>query len=99
MLFVGERYLNMVKDIMPGLPKIEKYISIDCPFEGMLTYDDLLDKEAEDEFFTDIEDDDNTILMFTSGTTGKPKAVPMTHNTFGAYILENVDPADPDIRS
>jgi len=97
LLFVGERYLEMIKELMPRLNKLEKYVSIDLPFEGMLEYEELLAVEAEDEFIIDIEDDENTILMFTSGTTGRPKAVPMTHNTFGAYILENVDPADPEI--
>jgi len=96
-LFVGERYLDMVKELMPRLSKLEKYVSIDLPFEGMLAYEDLLAGDAEEEFFTEIEDDENTILMFTSGTTGRPKAVPMNHNTFGAYILDNVDPADPEI--
>ncbi len=34
--------------------------------------------------------------MFTSGTTGRPKAVPLTHESFSSYILANVDPADPE---
>jgi len=96
-LFIGERYLDMVKELIPQLRKLEKCISLDEPFEGMLFYEDLLKNETEDEFFADIEDDDTTILMFTSGTTGRPKAVPMTHNTFGTYLLDNVDPADPEI--
>ena len=95
-LFIGERYLDMAKELMPQLGKLKKCISLDVPFEGMLLYEDLLKNETEDEFFADIEDEDTTILMFTSGTTGRPKAVPMTHNTFGTYILDNVDPADPE---
>jgi len=96
-LFAGERYLGMLKDLMPGLSNLEKCVSIDTPFEEMLYYGDLIGKATEDEFFCEIEDDDTTILMFTSGTTGRPKAVPMTHDTFGTYILENVEPADPEI--
>ena len=96
-LFVGERYLDMVRDLQSGLPNLKQYVSIDTPSEGMLNYADLVGKDVEDEFFAEIEDDDTTILMFTSGTTGRPKAVPMTHDTFGTYILENVQPADPEI--
>ena len=62
----------------------------------MLNYADLVDPNFEDEYFGDIEDEDVTILMFTSGTTGRPKAVPLTHESFGSYILENVTPADPE---
>lgn len=97
LLFVGERYLDMINEIAPQLTNLEKCISIDAPYEGMLNYGDLISTETEDEFFAEIEDDDTTILMFTSGTTGRPKAVPMTHDTFGAYILDNVDPADPEV--
>ncbi len=96
-LFVGERYLDMVKDMVPNLPKLEKCISMDIPFENMLFYGDLVDPDFEDEYFSDIEDEDVTILMFTSGTTGRPKAVPLTHESFGSYILDNVSPADPEI--
>jgi len=96
-LFVGERYLPMVKEQFPEIDGLEKCVSIDVPYDGMLTYEDLIESGSEEEFFIEIDDDDVTILMFTSGTTGRPKAVPQTHNTFSTYILENVDPADPEI--
>lgn len=96
-LFVGERYLEMAKDMLPHLPQLEKCISIDIPFENMAYYEDLVDPDFEDEYFSDIEDEDVTILMFTSGTTGRPKAVPLTHESFGSYILDNVSPADPEM--
>ncbi|MBW2621813.1 MAG: long-chain-fatty-acid--CoA ligase [Deltaproteobacteria bacterium] len=96
-LFVGERYLQMVKEQFPEIEGLEKCVSIDVPCEGMLTYEDLIESGSDEEFFIEIDDDDVTILMFTSGTTGRPKAVPQTHNTFSTYILENVDPADPEI--
>jgi len=96
-LFVGERYLDMIQEMLPNLTTLEKLISIDRPCEGMLTYDDLIASGSEEEVFTELDDDDVTILMFTSGTTGRPKAVPLTHNTFTMYILDNVDPADPEV--
>jgi len=36
-------------------------------------------------------------LMFTAGTTGRPKGVPLTHSSFVSYMLNNVTPVDPEI--
>jgi acyl-CoA synthetase (AMP-forming)/AMP-acid ligase II len=96
-LFVGERYLDMVRDMKPQLTGLENCISIDAPYEDMLNYEEQISSGSDEEFFSEIEDEDVTILMFTSGTTGRPKGVPLTHDSFSTYILDNVDPADPEI--
>jgi acyl-CoA synthetase (AMP-forming)/AMP-acid ligase II len=95
-LFVGERYIDLVRGILPDLKNLGACISIDGPQEGMLDYEDQVTSGSDEEFFTEIEDEDVTILMFTSGTTGRPKGVPLTHDSFATYILENVEPADPE---
>jgi acyl-CoA synthetase (AMP-forming)/AMP-acid ligase II len=96
-LFIGKRYIEVVREILPHLTSLETCISIDGPEEGMLDYEDLIASSSEEEFIVEIGDEDTTILMFTSGTTGRPKAVPLTHESFSSYILSNVDPADPEI--
>ena len=35
--------------------------------------------------------------MFTAGTTGMPKGVMLTHQSFTSYLLANVTPPDPDL--
>lgn len=40
-------------------------------------------------------DDAPTMIMFTSGTSSRPKGVTLTHSSFCSYVLENVEPADP----
>ncbi len=95
-LFTGKRYVDMVRAILPKLPTIEHCVSIDDREPDMLYYGDLIDSSPDDEVFSDIEDDDVTILMYTAGTTGLPKGVPLRHNGFVSYVLENVDPASPD---
>lgn len=95
-LFVGERYLELVESIKPNLTTVKNFISVDKPHEGMLFYDELLKSGSPDDIFTEIDDDDMTILMYTAGTTGFPKGVMLTHKSFTMYVLDNVTPPDPD---
>jgi len=96
-LLVGERYVELVNSMRPELPLMKHYISIEGKQEGMLDYEELLANASNEEVFTDISDDDVTMLMYTAGTTGLPKGVPLTHNSFSVYVMENVTPADPEI--
>jgi long-chain acyl-CoA synthetase len=96
-LFVGERYLDMVQTMRPNLPKVEHYVSIDKKVDGTLYYEDLLVKASPEDVFAEIDDNDVTMLMYTAGTTGKPKGVPLTHNSFVTYMLSNVSPVDPEV--
>ena len=93
-LFVGERYIDLVNSINPEPASLKNYISLDSPQEGMPYYDDVMMSSSADEIFTEIDDNDITILMYTAGTTGFPKGVMLSHNSFSVYVLENVSPAD-----
>jgi len=94
-VFVGERYLELVDSVKSSLSTVRNYISIDREQEGYSYYENLLASSNDEDIFADIEDDDTTILMYTAGTTGFPKGVMLSHNSFSIYVLENVTPADP----
>jgi acyl-CoA synthetase (AMP-forming)/AMP-acid ligase II len=96
-LLVGERYIEMVNEMRDEMPLMKHYISIEGKQEGMLDYEKLLADASAEEFLTEIGDEDITILMYTAGTTGLPKGVPLPHNSFSVYMLENVNPVDPEI--
>ena len=97
-MFIGDRYAKMVDTMRPGLTSVKHYVSIDGKANNMHYYEDLISSGSPDDVVTDVSDDDVTLLMYTAGTTGRPKGVPMTHNSYGVYVLDNVDPANPDIR-
>ncbi len=95
-VLVGDRYLDLIESIRTAIPTVKNFVSLDRPHPGMLYYEDLINKAAPDEVVSDASDNDTTILMYTAGTTGFPKGVMLTHNSFSIYVLENVTPADPE---
>lgn len=96
-LLTGARYFDMVKEMLPQLPSVKACISIDARKDEAPFYEDLIESAGSDEATAEVGDDDVTILMYTAGTTGRPKGVPLTHSGFVSYILGNVEPASPEI--
>lgn len=97
LLLVGSRYLDMARAMLPHLPSIKQCLSIESKQADMLYYEDLVISSPPDEVFSEIEDEDITLLVYTAGTTARPKGVPLRHSGFASYVLENVDPPSPDI--
>ncbi len=97
-LFVGERYLSLVDPAAADADAPLLVLLDGPPVDGIPTYDDLIAAGLEDQLhFPESGDDDTTVIMFTAGTTGVPKGVMLTHDSFSSYLLSTVSPADPDI--
>ena len=96
-LLVGPRYVELVRSLADGLKSIESCIALEEPVQGWHFYDHLLASAPEDERFPEADGDDLTIIMFTAGTTGFPKGVMLSHESFSSYILNSVSSADPEI--
>ena len=96
-LLAGGRYMDMVESISDQLESVESRIAMDEPREGWLSYTDMINGSEEADLWPLSDDDDLSVLMFTAGTTGFPKGVMLSHNSFSSYILSNVSPADPDV--
>ena len=96
-MFVGRRYLPLL-DAAAGVPP-ERVVILDGESqETGVGYEELLAGASGEELrFPEADDGDTTIIMFTAGTTGAPKGVMLTHDSFSSYLLSSVTPADPDI--
>ena len=77
----------MLRSVKPELTTLEHQITLEAPGEGFVFYDDLLANSSDEERFPTADGDDVTIIMFTAGTTGTPKGVMLSHNSFTSYIL------------
>ena len=96
-VFVGSRYAPLVKQVKGELKGVQHFLSMGDKVEGMHQYESILGAAPDDEPFTELEDSDLTILMFTAGTTGSPKGVMLAHQNFSEYVLNNVTEVDPEI--
>ncbi len=92
-LLAGDRYLEMVGNIRPRL-KTSQVVAMGEGAPGMPRLLELARKAEPDESEADVDEEDVSILMYTSGTTSLPKGVMLRFRDFTAYVTGNVEMAD-----
>ncbi|MCZ6535120.1 MAG: long-chain-fatty-acid--CoA ligase [Chloroflexi bacterium] len=98
-LMVGKRYQELARSALKGTPPPNYVITLEERDGGQwVFYDDLIESSSPEELhFPTADDMDTTLLLFTAGTTGDPKAVMLNHDSFSSYMLSSVLPADPEV--
>jgi acyl-CoA synthetase (AMP-forming)/AMP-acid ligase II len=93
-VLVGERYADLLASLLPKLPGVRHVIAYGFARDGWKDYETLLASGHEEVEDAEVDEDDVSILMYTSGTTSLPKGVQLTHGSFTAYVTNTTELAD-----
>ncbi|KAK8294536.1 hypothetical protein V6Z12_D05G005800 [Gossypium hirsutum] len=74
-----------------------KIVTIDAPPEGCLHFSELTEANEDEIPAVKINSDDVVALPYSSGTTGLPKGVMLTHKSLVTSIAQQVDGENPNL--
>jgi len=71
-----------VLSIRDEIPSVEKFITYGELVEGTIDFNSFITESSDVLATADCAEDDTATMMYTSGTTGRPKGVMLTHKNF-----------------
>jgi long-chain acyl-CoA synthetase len=87
-------YLEKVEAARSKAPEVKTLILLDKEMPNALYYPKLVDESSDELDMVATDDDELAILIYTAGTTGKPKGVMHTHNALYSNAKMQEVPSD-----
>jgi len=86
-LIIGPQYLEILDAIRADCPHLTTVVEVGGPTrEGHHSLEALLEKSPADRISEKVEDHDPAYIFYTSGTTGEPKGVLLSHRNVMADL-------------
>lgn len=80
MLFIGHEFAETIQSLREKLPQVEQVVVVGGQeVSGMLSYESIFAQSASYTPCETLNDDDVCLIVYTSGTTGRPKGAMLTH--------------------
>jgi acyl-CoA synthetase (AMP-forming)/AMP-acid ligase II len=84
------QYHGLIEKAANQCPDLQHMIAFDGALSGIMDYDEMVDTSPKAEPDISIQPDDLLLLVYTSGTTGKPKGVMLSHYNVFFNALDSV---------
>ena len=91
LLIVGTEFKAGIEKIRDRLPNVEHVIEVTPDGKDGDEYEAMLDAASPVGRSADVESDDVAIIMYSSGTTGRPKGVALTQANLIAHTVNAFD--------
>ena len=89
-IVVHDEFTPCVDSIRQSLTNVKNFISVgEGAPPGYAGYESVLERASDEEPASHVEPEDTWVLLYTSGTTGRPKGVVRSHESYVAFYLIN----------
>jgi acyl-CoA synthetase (AMP-forming)/AMP-acid ligase II len=89
-VIVHDEFAGCIEAVRENLRNVRNFISVGKKkLPGYVEYESLLAHSSKDEPSSRVEPEDTWVLLYTSGTTGRPKGVVRSHESYIAFYLIN----------
>jgi acyl-CoA synthetase (AMP-forming)/AMP-acid ligase II len=86
MVIVDPEFHEVINEIRPRLGQVRKVFVTDSD-----EYRELLKQQELDSVHVQVDETDSAVIMYTSGTTGRPKGAVLTHRGMIAEAMSNCE--------
>jgi len=102
-IYVDKQFLDVILEIRDDLPELKTIICNEVPNDvsGVIDYEEMLASSNTEPYdYSHLKEDDVASLLYTSGTTGDPKGVMLTHrNNYlqAMQAMHHLEVSDSDV--